>query len=318
MPSKTVFISSTFKDLALHRQAVWEVLTKFDVAVRGMEQFGAQTTGPLETCLAEVAHCDVYVGIIAFRLGSIDAQSRQPFTQLEYEEAVRLKTEILVYIADEDAALFPYSAIDTYAKRRSQLASFKKRLREDHTVDSFSTPEDLAQKLHRDFERRFDPRQTALSVPSGENTDFEKSAKTLREFRLTPKRFNGREIRLSVAFTYGPFPASRNLCRQFNLEYGSTIGMHVRIVKPDDRPAAAGFSELYATGFRTDTLRALAEEKRSEIFAALLFSENDVGRTSAEFFGHSYNPGEEEGPEDDSVYVPPEGKVIMLFTKQAD
>ena len=75
MAPKTVFISSTYKDLSQHRRAIWEVLTKFDVNVRGMEQFGARTTGPLETCLAEVGQSDVYVGIIAFRLGSIEPQS---------------------------------------------------------------------------------------------------------------------------------------------------------------------------------------------------------------------------------------------------
>jgi choline dehydrogenase-like flavoprotein len=46
--------------MSKHRRTVWEVLTKFDVSVRGMEQLGARTTGPLETCLAEVAQSDVY------------------------------------------------------------------------------------------------------------------------------------------------------------------------------------------------------------------------------------------------------------------
>ena len=39
---KTVFISSTHRDLAEHRRVVWQVLEGFDVAVRGMERFGAR------------------------------------------------------------------------------------------------------------------------------------------------------------------------------------------------------------------------------------------------------------------------------------
>ncbi len=70
MFAKTVFISSTFKDLKEYRRQVWLILTRFDVAVRGMEEFGARTTGPLETCLAEVEQSEVYGGIIAYRLGS--------------------------------------------------------------------------------------------------------------------------------------------------------------------------------------------------------------------------------------------------------
>jgi hypothetical protein len=37
---KTVFISSTYVDLKEERKKVWESLEKFDVAVKGMEQFG--------------------------------------------------------------------------------------------------------------------------------------------------------------------------------------------------------------------------------------------------------------------------------------
>jgi len=34
--NKTVFISSTYDDLKEYRRAVWELLEKFDVKVRGM------------------------------------------------------------------------------------------------------------------------------------------------------------------------------------------------------------------------------------------------------------------------------------------
>jgi hypothetical protein len=53
MPRKTVFISSTYKDLHEYRKAVWELLPKFDVEVRGMEKFGARATSARETCLAD-------------------------------------------------------------------------------------------------------------------------------------------------------------------------------------------------------------------------------------------------------------------------
>ena len=51
--NKTVFISSTYDDLKEYRRAVWELLEKFDVNVRGMEQFGARKEAPLATCLTE-------------------------------------------------------------------------------------------------------------------------------------------------------------------------------------------------------------------------------------------------------------------------
>ena len=121
MAAKTVFISSTYKDLKDHRREVWDTLKHFDVAVRGMEEFGARTAAPLETCLAEVEQSDIYVGIIAYRLGSIDPQTKKPFTVLEYEKAVEQTKEILIYLADEEAASFPYSAMDEDSRARKRL-----------------------------------------------------------------------------------------------------------------------------------------------------------------------------------------------------
>src|SRR5438132_8095843 len=99
---KTVFISSTFQDLADHRQAVWQVLNEFNLSIRGMEQFGARPDAPLATCLAEVEQSDVYVGLVAFRIGSIDSSTGKSFTQREYEHAVQLGKDILIYLADEE------------------------------------------------------------------------------------------------------------------------------------------------------------------------------------------------------------------------
>ena len=69
---QTVFVSSTYQDLGPHRKAIWELLGEFDVAVRGMEDFGARPETPLETCLIEVEQSDIYLGIIGCRLGSVE------------------------------------------------------------------------------------------------------------------------------------------------------------------------------------------------------------------------------------------------------
>ena len=65
--NKTVFISSTYDDLNQYRRAIWDLLEKFQVNVRGMEQFGARKEAPLATCLSEVEQSDIYLGVIAFR-----------------------------------------------------------------------------------------------------------------------------------------------------------------------------------------------------------------------------------------------------------
>ena len=58
---KTVFISSTFLDLKDERKLVWETLRKYNVIVKGMEEFGARSTDPLTTCLTELEQSDIYI-----------------------------------------------------------------------------------------------------------------------------------------------------------------------------------------------------------------------------------------------------------------
>lgn len=319
MPARTVFISSTYRDLKEHRQAVWEKLEGFNVTVRGMEQFGARTATPLETCLAEVEQCDVYVGIIAYRLGSIDPVTKKPFTLLEYEKAIDQKKEILTYIADDDAALFPRALVDQDAQTVKRLEAFKGILRERHTIVTFSTPEDLAAKLATDLAKHFSAKRPEEDHVTTEANVYLQTARVLKGFRLTPRRFNGREIRMDVCFHSGAFAASRALCRAFNLDYGLTIGCQMSVQRPTDRAITAGFGEMYATGNRIDTFQELIAAQSVELYARLQFTAEDVRQVRAEFFGDTYLDLGTEEPDDNPnvLYVPPEGKVILLFTKPA-
>lgn len=108
-----------------------------------MEKFGARPAAPLQTCLAEVEQSDVYVGIVAFRTGSIQGLSGKSFTQLEYEHALQLRKEILIYLADEQLTKVRYTDIDVDLSLREKLGAFKGVLRERHTVDTLTTPDDL-------------------------------------------------------------------------------------------------------------------------------------------------------------------------------
>lgn len=83
---KTVFISSTFLDLKDERKKVWDTLEKFDVVVKGMEQFGARKTTLLATCISEVEQSDIYVGIIGMRYGSEEACQRYSVEQKRIRE----------------------------------------------------------------------------------------------------------------------------------------------------------------------------------------------------------------------------------------
>ena len=312
---KTVFISSTFEDLADHRRAVWQLLEDFDASVRGMEQFGARPDEPLQTCLAEVEQSDVYIGIIAFRAGSIDTKTGKSFTQLEYEHALQLGKDILVYMADERHAKVRYVDVDVDLTLREKLKAFKGILRERHTVDTFTSPDDLADKLRRDFARYFESRK---AEPEERKDKFDATLKIVQRFLLMPKTILGWEALFRLSFYGKPYPASRTLCKAFNLEYGGTIGVTIIVQEPRlSKKETVPFRELYATGRRADTLiNLVAEKSPMELYARMQFAEEDVHHVRGVFFGYTYYEMDDYPQEDPfERYVAPEGKAILLFSK---
>lgn len=144
--TQSIFISSTYHDLIPYRESVWEVLSDLDFTIKGMEKFGARKSCPLNTCLLEVSKSDVYIGILAYRYGSIDIDTGKSFTQLEYEKALSLNKEILIYILDNSGYIQP-KHID-FGENAIKLDQFKKELQKNHTVDFFKDPIDLKIKIY--------------------------------------------------------------------------------------------------------------------------------------------------------------------------
>jgi hypothetical protein len=281
-----------------------------------MEQFGARPDAPLQTCLAEVEQSDVYVGIIGFRLGSVEASSGKSFTQVEYEHAHQLGKVVLIYMADEQQAKVRYVDVDVEPALREKLKAFKTALRERHTVDTFTGAEDLVEKLRRDLARYFEPRKTE---PQGAKDEFEGTLKMVHRFLLLPKTVLGREARFRVSFYGDLYPASRGLCKAFNLDYGSTIGTAITVQEPRlSKREAVPFRELYADSARADKLIELASHNGvKDLYARLQFAEEDVGRIRGVFFGYSYYDYDEDPGDPFERYVAPEGKAILLFSKMA-
>ena len=69
MARKKVYVSSTFKDLEEHRSAVKATLERAAFDVECMEKYPAFDERPKDKCLADVAECDYYVLILAWRYG---------------------------------------------------------------------------------------------------------------------------------------------------------------------------------------------------------------------------------------------------------
>lgn len=143
---KSIFVSSTYRDLIKHRDGVHKVLEDFDVDIIGMENFGARNTTPLATCLSEIEKSSFYIGIIAMNYGSVEQTSQKSFTQLEYEKAVALGIDIRIFLIDEQNGEVKTGDIDF--ENETKLRNFKTILKEKHTIAFFKNETDLAQQVY--------------------------------------------------------------------------------------------------------------------------------------------------------------------------
>ena len=66
-----IFVSSTFKDLKECREKVRLVLRRMEHEDVAMEYYVAEDRRPVDKCLEDVAACDLYIGIFAWRYGYI-------------------------------------------------------------------------------------------------------------------------------------------------------------------------------------------------------------------------------------------------------
>ena len=66
-----IYVSSTFSDLENYRKEVSLALRRLGHEDVAMEYYVAEDSRPLDRCLEDVASCDVYVGIFAWRYGYV-------------------------------------------------------------------------------------------------------------------------------------------------------------------------------------------------------------------------------------------------------
>lgn len=321
---KTVFISSTFRDLKECRRKVWETLEEYNVNIRGMEKFGARTQNSLKTSLAEVESSDIYLGIIAFRLGSIDKKSGKSITQIEYEKANELQKVILIYMMDEENSQSYIKNIDLDEKHE-KLKVFKSILKENHTIDTFINEEDLIEKLKRRFNQLLSKKEKLNEIQINE---YDNSKNIIDKFILLPKLFSGKEIKIKIKLIEDPFPASSNICEEFNLNFGGTLGYKINIILPkiNENP----FQYIFITKDLVGDILKINNKNKIEVYAKILFSKNTIDKYRANFIKKevSFFPAATASKLSffDSIYgkslyeaytetIEGEGSIILLLTK---
>jgi len=123
-----------------------------------MEVFGSDESKPVDFSIAQVKHCNIFIGVYAERYGTVDDASGKSITELEYLEACRMLKErqlraMLLYVIDPKAK-WPLDLIDREPAKVTALQAFKEQILKQYTISFFADTRDLPFLILRDVIRK--------------------------------------------------------------------------------------------------------------------------------------------------------------------
>jgi tetratricopeptide (TPR) repeat protein len=107
-----IFLSSTTEDFGEIRTDLAEQLRRFGYEPIFMGEYSAGIVPPIEKVLADVASCQLYVGLFGFRYGEPVERYGRSHTELEYREAIKCGIPTLNFVLDERVEDWPIRWVD--------------------------------------------------------------------------------------------------------------------------------------------------------------------------------------------------------------
>ncbi len=140
-----IFVSSTYQDLKDYRERANSVIRKMSHIDIAMEHNVAEDKRPLDKCLEDVAACDIYIGILAWRYGYVPLEdekgvkNEKSITELEYSKALECDKPRLIFLLNEKEPWSP----DYIDEDRTKIKEFRKKVSTDRIVDFFTSIDSL-------------------------------------------------------------------------------------------------------------------------------------------------------------------------------
>ncbi|MGZ0018185.1 nSTAND1 domain-containing NTPase [Nitrosomonas sp. wSCUT-2] len=182
-----VYLSSTLNDLLPERQTVREALGGECVVV---ESYIADERSVRDSCLADVAGCELYIGIVGRRYGHIPDGETHSVTELEYHQAVACNIPTLVFIKDDDEIKGKFHDAVTQENPPQLIEAFRQQIASRAAF--FKTVEDLKARVVKAFFHHLQRHQT----PQRKRIEGEPYP-GLRAFRMEESdRFFGRDVEI--------------------------------------------------------------------------------------------------------------------------
>lgn len=142
-----VFVSSTYVDMKLERQAAVEAILRAGHIPAGMELFAAGDETQLEVIRRWIDESDVFCLLLGGRYGSIEPKSQRSYIELEYDHAISAGKRCFAVVASDDAIASKVSetslGVATEKDNPGKYKAFKDRVLE--TLGAYYTTKDQIQ-----------------------------------------------------------------------------------------------------------------------------------------------------------------------------
>lgn len=142
-----IYVSSTSLDLQDYRPEVLAAIEALGHEPVAMEGYVADDCAPVDKCLRDVASCQMYVGIFAWRYGHIPPGRTLSITEREFRKAAQEEIKTLIFLLDEDVP-WPPKFIDQ-GEAGKRLKALREKFKERKLCSYFSDPADLKAKVSK-------------------------------------------------------------------------------------------------------------------------------------------------------------------------
>jgi tetratricopeptide (TPR) repeat protein len=203
---RAIMLSSTFTDLKRHREQVIKAIREFGYKAEVMEESGARAeVDVIDSSLRMVRDSVAYALIIGRKYGQTPiCPKRNPdrlsITELEFNEAMRLKRPILLFIMDKKHPIFEED-VELDPDKRRKLDAFRERAKRMRDGDE-------VQRVYQTFESLEDF-STAATIAIGKLTqqlerheaaDRSSEIATAAEISMQPRTLSNIPINVPMHF----------------------------------------------------------------------------------------------------------------------
>ncbi len=134
-------ISSTVRDLPLHREKVLDACLRQGFFPKRMEDLPAVDADAIAASLALVDEATVYLGIFAYRYGHVPDGHDISITEMEYDRAVERDIHRLIFLMSDDHPIKP-SDVER-GEGSAKIDRLRSELEKERVVKYFDSPDAL-------------------------------------------------------------------------------------------------------------------------------------------------------------------------------